>query len=67
MNSEKPNTCPKSYDAIEDAINLSKKDPTRTWDELAGTAQKQRIDKSDQDALQNKDKIAARAESHGRS
>ena len=36
MNDEKhptPSPC-NPYDAIEDAIDLSKKDPTRTWDDL---------------------------------
>ena len=61
---EKQNADPKSYDAIEDAIELSKKDPTKTWDDIAGIGQKQTRDRSDQDALQNNDKITARSESH---
>lgn len=65
MKCEKPNSDRKSYDAIEDAIDLSRKDPTKTWDDLAGTAQKQPIDRREQDA-QNDDKVAARAESHRR-
>ena len=63
MKCEKPNPDRKSYDAIEDAIDLSRKNPTKTWGDLAGTTQEQTIDRRDQEALQNEDKIAARAES----
>lgn len=63
MKCEKQNPNHKSYDAIEDAIELAKKDPTKTWDDLAGMAHKRTIDRRDQDALENGDKVAARAES----
>ncbi len=57
MKCEKPIPNLKSYDAIEDAIELSKRDPAKTWDDLAGMALKQAMDRSDQDTSQHNDKI----------
>jgi len=61
MKHEEPNAYRNSYDAVEDAIDLSKKDPTKTWDDLAGTAPEQKTDKSEQD---EDNKTAPRAGSH---
>jgi hypothetical protein len=62
MRSEKLNAPPKAYDAIEDAISQSKKDLTRSGDDLVGTTLKRTVDKGEQnDASQNNDKVAAKA------
>jgi hypothetical protein len=64
MKSEIPSTPhrKKTYDEIEDAIDLSKKGPTRTWDGAAGTTLKRNVDKGEQDDdSQKDDKVAARA------
>ncbi len=48
----------KSYDAIEDAIDLSKKDPTKTWDDLLRNTPDEQ---SDQGTSQNNEQVAASA------
>ena len=59
MKSKEPTNTRKPYDAIEDAIEQSKKGPTRTWDSANEIDSKRIVNKDD--ASQNNEKVAARA------
>lgn len=63
MNSEKFAVCTKAYDAIEDAINQSKKAVTRTWDDLNGSP-KRSVDKGEEEKFAGKRKVTSKGQSN---